>query len=382
MSGNATIFDELAEVLTQLRQRFGNEAFADRRRMLGFIADYLPESRREMRIVATLLDEGTVSALERCAPHLAGIEMDRQTERLESGTGMNSDIARQSIRAFAYAMEKGPKPSSYETIASASPVDRRGDEWAGLSQAVEQPHSLAGSHRTIEDRSVPLSKSKTKKSTKHDFFAKLGGGNRNLGIAIIGGCAVALGAIELIGAGTGASPDQEYTDQAGSGYAGELTDYQVLAKDGLESNVGSPTPLTIPGGTRVTTAEVEQMLKLTPTPLLIDVLDSPHETTIKSAVYLPSVGAPGAIGDRNQPGVKAVLDTATNGDKVRPLVFFCAGAQCWESYNAVLRAKAAQYRRLYWYRGGLASWSAAGLPMERTPAPNGQTQSQNNYYGR
>ena len=53
----------------------------------------------------------------------------------------------------------------------------------------------------------------------------------------------------------------------------------------------------------------------------------------------------------------------------RPLVFFCAGAHCWESYNAVLRADAAQFRNLYWYRGGLASWQAANLPMEQTPAP-------------
>jgi len=40
-----------------------------------------------------------------------------------------------------------------------------------------------------------------------------------------------------------------------------------------------------------------------------------------------------------------------------------AGAECWESYNAALRALRLGYREVYWYRGGVASWQAAGLPL-------------------
>ncbi|MFZ4122564.1 MAG: rhodanese-like domain-containing protein [Caulobacterales bacterium] len=46
-----------------------------------------------------------------------------------------------------------------------------------------------------------------------------------------------------------------------------------------------------------------------------------------------------------------------------------AGAACWESYNAVLRAQAAGFTRVYWYRGGLRSWEEAQLPLQSVPQP-------------
>ena len=47
-----------------------------------------------------------------------------------------------------------------------------------------------------------------------------------------------------------------------------------------------------------------------------------------------------------------------------PMVFFCQGAHCWESYNASLRAIDLGYTNVYWYRGGLSSWQEAGLPVD------------------
>jgi rhodanese-related sulfurtransferase len=46
-----------------------------------------------------------------------------------------------------------------------------------------------------------------------------------------------------------------------------------------------------------------------------------------------------------------------------PIVFFCEGVGCWESYNAALRAEKMGFTRVYWYRGGLDAWKEAGLPM-------------------
>jgi len=34
---------------------------------------------------------------------------------------------------------------------------------------------------------------------------------------------------------------------------------------------------------------------------------------------------------------------------------------------AALRAVAAGYGKVYWYRGGIEAWTAAGLPTARTP---------------
>ena len=61
------------------------------------------------------------------------------------------------------------------------------------------------------------------------------------------------------------------------------------------------------------------------------------------------------------------LNQLTNGRKDFPIVFFCQGVRCWESYNAVLRAWNAGYRNVYWYRGGLQAWQQAGFPMAQTP---------------
>jgi PQQ-dependent catabolism-associated CXXCW motif protein len=82
---------------------------------------------------------------------------------------------------------------------------------------------------------------------------------------------------------------------------------------------------------------------------------------------MPAGGLPGSYFDANQQQFVQQLGQATGGDTARPLVFFCLGAACWESYNAMLRANAAGYTQLDWYRGGLAAWQEAGLPMQALP---------------
>jgi PQQ-dependent catabolism-associated CXXCW motif protein len=151
-------------------------------------------------------------------------------------------------------------------------------------------------------------------------------------------------------------------------YAGELNDYNVQPRSDLEPNVGSPTPLAIPVGARVTTEEV-QRLAADNRVFLIDVLANEHPQTVQGALYMPAGGQPGTFEDINQVQFALQLLQATGGDQSRPLVFFCQGAICWESYNAVLRANAAGYSQIYWYRGGLAAWQEAGLPLAPTPPP-------------
>ncbi|HRO03166.1 MAG TPA: rhodanese-like domain-containing protein, partial [Terricaulis sp.] len=152
-------------------------------------------------------------------------------------------------------------------------------------------------------------------------------------------------------------------------YAGELRDMGVAPKDTLESNVGTPTPMSVPGGQRVTTTDVQRMIASNPNILLIDVLVDPHQSTLQGARYLPAAGKPGDFNDSDQTRTAQGLQALTGGRRDYPMVFFCAGSACWESYNAVLRARAAGYTQLYWYRGGLASWGAAGLSMQQLPQP-------------
>ncbi len=49
-------------------------------------------------------------------------------------------------------------------------------------------------------------------------------------------------------------------------------------------------------------------------------------------------------------------------DKASPVVFFCSSRNCWLSANSAMRAKKLGYSQVIWYRGGMESWKAAGLP--------------------
>lgn len=50
-------------------------------------------------------------------------------------------------------------------------------------------------------------------------------------------------------------------------------------------------------------------------------------------------------------------------DPAAPVVFFSTNRESWFSVNAALRASKLGYTQVRWYRGGLESWSAAGLPV-------------------
>jgi PQQ-dependent catabolism-associated CXXCW motif protein len=149
-------------------------------------------------------------------------------------------------------------------------------------------------------------------------------------------------------------------------YAEELTDFGVPSQSELKVNVGSMTPLTIPGGRRVTTSAVFKLLDTDA--ILIDVLKDGGHLTLPGAIYMPGAGDPGSFRDRVQRKLSSVLSRLTFKNADRPLVFYCEGARCWESYNAALRAMQLGYRNVMWYRGGLGSWKEANLKMQPAAA--------------
>lgn len=152
--------------------------------------------------------------------------------------------------------------------------------------------------------------------------------------------------------------------QAGPGaFADEDKDYGVPPTARLRT-VGyhSPTPVTIPGGTVVATGELRAMLERQPRPFLIDVLGGGVHRTLAGAFWMRAAGA-GDMSPEEERRFAAALAGFAGGDTARPLVFFCADAECWLSHNAALRAIALGYTRVFWYRGGIAAWRAAGLPM-------------------
>jgi len=150
-------------------------------------------------------------------------------------------------------------------------------------------------------------------------------------------------------------------------YADESRDWGIAPTSRLRQQpYHGPTPLQIPGAQLVPTRQLQAMLTGPESPLLIDVLSDQGHLTLAGALWLSGAGRGTNFMDPTQAILTRLLGQLTGGDKARPMAFFCADSQCWLSYNAALRAVAAGYTRVYWYRGGVKSWVAAGLPTART----------------
>ena len=128
----------------------------------------------------------------------------------------------------------------------------------------------------------------------------------------------------------------------------------------------SPTPREIPGAKVVYTRELQAMLNGPDKPLLIDVLSGEGHETLAGAIWLGGSGRGEDFDDPVQRNLAPLLLRLTGGNKAKSMVFFCAGPQCWLSYNAALRAVAAGHRSVYWYRGGIDAWTDAELPTAMT----------------
>ena len=145
--------------------------------------------------------------------------------------------------------------------------------------------------------------------------------------------------------------------------ADEDTDYGVAPIRTLRlADYSAPTPREVPGARTVGTAQLREWLRseARDQPLLFDVLGGEAHESLPDAIWLPGAGRGQSLQDAVQEQLASTLKAATKGERGRRLVFFCQGPQCWLSYNAALRAVALGYDAVYWYRGGIEAWLAAG----------------------
>ncbi|CAA6823787.1 MAG: Rhodanese-related sulfurtransferase [uncultured Thiotrichaceae bacterium] len=149
-------------------------------------------------------------------------------------------------------------------------------------------------------------------------------------------------------------------------------------------NYRAPTPDCVPDATTINTQELESLISQSPAPVLIDVLSvmarpnvefgeskwlpNKDRLSLPGSIWLPNIGY-GYLDDEMQHYFKSQLHALTEGDLAKPLVFFCI-ADCWMSWNSVLRASAHGYENVYWYKNGTDGWAESGLPVEKiVPIP-------------
>jgi PQQ-dependent catabolism-associated CXXCW motif protein len=149
------------------------------------------------------------------------------------------------------------------------------------------------------------------------------------------------------------------------------------------SKYRAPTPATVPNGITVTTQRLQELIRRLE-PILVDVqavavrpeteefgfswLPARQRFNLPGSVWLPNVGY-GRLDKRMDDYFRSHLHRLTGGDPDHPIVIYCV-IDCWMSWNAIRRAAAYGYRRLYWYREGTDGWAALGLPMQKAqPVP-------------
>jgi PQQ-dependent catabolism-associated CXXCW motif protein len=152
------------------------------------------------------------------------------------------------------------------------------------------------------------------------------------------------------------------TVQLKNEYAKEQdTSMFVKATDAIRSDkFHSMTPPSINGGQVMTTKELRDLMLSNSNVLLIDVLNGSNRNSLPNTLLIPGAGE--AETTSREKGFADALQLAAK-DKTSPIVFFCLSYECWLSYNAALRAIKLGYTNVIWYRGGIESWKAAGLPL-------------------
>ena len=148
-------------------------------------------------------------------------------------------------------------------------------------------------------------------------------------------------------------------------------------------NFRADTPATLKGATVVTTAQAERLWR-DKSAVFVDVLPKapkpgnlpagtiwrePVREDVPGSIWLPNTGF-GVLRADIEAYFKQGLAAATDGDRNRPILFYCL-ERCWMSWNAAKRAMALGYRKVLWYPEGTDGWARQGLPLQQR-APVGQ----------
>jgi PQQ-dependent catabolism-associated CXXCW motif protein len=129
------------------------------------------------------------------------------------------------------------------------------------------------------------------------------------------------------------------------------------------SGFTDPTPLKVAGAKTLSTQLLLDLMKSRTPPVLIDVAQDPQTLPhAHSFVKAGNVNANEKLDLAIQTRLASMLAIVAP-DQQQALVFYCASQNCWLSVNASLRAVKAGYTNVYWYRGGIEAWRAAGLPL-------------------
>lgn len=133
---------------------------------------------------------------------------------------------------------------------------------------------------------------------------------------------------------------------------------------GAEENAPTPTPEFIRGGKVISIDAAESFFKSKEAEFFdVRSRDDFSKAHIQGARTLPY-----QENSESSPDFNASLDrfelAQLPPNKGQTVIFYCNGPTCWYSYKAAVLAIEEGYRDVLWFRDGLTSWQAAGLPVK------------------
>ena len=114
-------------------------------------------------------------------------------------------------------------------------------------------------------------------------------------------------------------------------------------------------PEQIPGSNTLTAEQVIEMILSRPDLVVID--------SRKKTEYVKG-HIEGAINMLNTRMTRTMLETAVP-NKTATILFYCNGARCLRSSDAVNKALSWGYENIYWFRGGIEAWKAGSYPIQK-----------------
>jgi len=271
-------------------------------------------------------------------------------------------FARDQGKLLPVLIDDSVPPFGFGEIQSADLRNWQGDPNDGHWRSLLDALAMSVGDGAVKPTPFPAAPPPAAKPTRRRFLTRRRAIMVATGLVLVGIATAVI--VEIVDKQSTWQTARPTAPQSSDGYGSEGADFGIPPIDELRTDVSGATPTSIPGANLVSTDNLQSMLRRERGTLaLIDVLEGDHETIV-GAMRMPGVGQGGTFDDNIQRDLKNGLARATNGDKSRTVVFFCAGVHCWESYNAALRARELGYSDVGWYRGGLKSWRDAGLPMQ------------------
>ncbi|MCI4412063.1 MAG: rhodanese-like domain-containing protein [Thiotrichales bacterium] len=123
------------------------------------------------------------------------------------------------------------------------------------------------------------------------------------------------------------------------------------------------TPMSLSGTEMVDAAKAKTLIAAGALPVDFRVAAEYADSHIKGAINVPYKEKSAKAVDFDASLDKVDL-SALPADKNAAIVAYCNGPECWKGYKGAESAVKAGYKKVYWFRGGLPEWKAAGGAVE------------------